>query len=234
MAETAASVRRPAGALSISREIVGARLSNIRETLRQKAKPRQAGQIDGLIAELAAAQTPEALNGLEGSGARVYFSAIKELLPAELGFNGRNRQPPQDPFNALLSLGFTVLYSCLESVLRADGLLPWQGAYHRRHAALASDLMEPFRHIVERQALALIKRRELKPDDFYYGEDRACYLKKESRNYYLGRLTAKFDSKITGKGEAEAQTLFEHIHRQNLSLIGFIEHGSAFKAWRMR
>lgn len=224
-------------ALLLSREIVGARISNIRETLRIRAKDQQGEQIDSLSAKLAAAQTLAELNGLEGSAARIYFSALKELLPAEFGFDGRNRRPPLDPYNALLSLGFSVLYSCLESVLRADGLLPWQGVYHQqhgRHAALASDLMEPFRHIVERQALALIKRRVLKLEDFYYAEQNACYIKKDRRNYYLSRLMAKFDSKITAKGEAEAKTLFEHIHQQNLSLIRFIEQGEAFKAWRMR
>ena len=213
-------------ALNISREIVGARLTNIRETLRLRAKEQESLQIDGLITKLAKAQTLSELNGLEGSGTRIYFSALKELLPTEFGFNGRNRQPPLDPFNALLSLGFSVLYSCLETILRTDGLLPWQGVYHQqhgRHAVLASDLMEPFRHIVERQALALIKRREIKLEDFYFAEQNACYIKKDRRNYYLSRLMAKFDSKITAKGEAEAKTLFEHIHQQNLSLIRFIE-----------
>ena len=48
---------------------------------------------------------------------------------------------------------------------------------------LASDLMEVFRHVVERLALSLIKRRELKLDDFYITEDHACYLKKDRRNF---------------------------------------------------
>jgi CRISPR-associated endonuclease Cas1 len=231
------SFARPADALLVSREIVGARLSNIRETLRLRGKEQESLQIDGLSKKLAAAQTLTELNGLEGSATRIYFSALKTLVPAEFGFDGRNRQPPLDPFNALLSLGFSVLYSCLESLLRTDGLLPWQGVYHQphgKHATLASDLMEPFRHIVERLALALIKRRELKPDDFYLAEGNACYLKKDRRNYYLSQLMAKFDSKITAKGEAEAKTLFEHIHQQNLSLIRFIEQGESFKAWRIR
>ena len=218
---------QPGHALTISREIVGARLFNLRETLRLRAKTQHSSQIDGLLGKLAAAQTLAELNGLEGSAARLYFSALQELLPAEFGFNGRNRRPPLDPFNALLSLGYSLLYSCLESLLRADGLLPWQGVYHQprgKHAALASDLMEPFRHLVERLALSLIKRRELKPGDFYSVEDNACHLQKDSRNFYLSSLMAKF----------EAAGLFEQVHQQNLSLIRFIEHGEDFTAWRVR
>lgn len=225
----------PQHALRISREIVGARLANSRETLRSRGKPTQ--PLDGLIAKLDSAQTLAELNGLEGSGARFYFSAFKELLPNEFGFNERNRQPPLDPFNALLSLGFSVLYSCLETILRTDGLLPWQGVYHQphgKHATLVSDLMEPFRHIVERQALGMIKRREIKLEDFYNAEQNACYIKKEPRNHYLGQLMAKFDSKIAVKSELEGKNIFEHIHQQNLSLIRFIEQGEEFKAWRIR
>jgi group II intron reverse transcriptase/maturase/CRISPR-associated endonuclease Cas1 len=218
---------QPGHALAISREIVGARLFNLRETLRLRAKTQHSSQIDGLLGKLAAAQTLAELNGFEGSAARLYFAALQDLLPAEFGFNGRNRRPPLDPFNALLSLGYSLLYSCLESLLRTDGLLPWQGVYHQphgKHAALVSDLMEPFRHLVERLALSLIKRRELKPDDFYSVEGNACHLQKDSRNFYLSSLMAKF----------EAAGLFEQAHQQNLSLIRFIEHGEDFTAWRVR
>lgn len=218
---------QPEHALGISRIIVAARLFNMRETLRLRAKTQHTAQLDSLIGKLANANTLAELNGFEGSATRVYFAAIQELLPAEFNFSHRNRQPPLDPYNALLSLGYSLLYSCLETVLRTDGLLPWQGVYHQphgKHATLASDLMEPFRHLVERLALSLIKRRELKPDDFYITAENACYLNKARRNFYLSRLMAKF----------ETSDLFERSHQQNLSLIRFIEHREDFIAWRIR
>ena len=92
------------------------------------------------------------LLGLEGNGAKVYFQALQQLLPDWVGFDGRNRRPPTDPFNSLLSLGYTVLFYHVETVIRMNGLLPWFGLYHQphgNHAILASDLMEPFRHLVE-------------------------------------------------------------------------------------
>jgi group II intron reverse transcriptase/maturase/CRISPR-associated endonuclease Cas1 len=217
----------PQYALILSQEIVGARLVNSAETLRLRNKTDAQQQINALIEKLPTAQNQAELNGLEGMGARYYFAALKELLPDEFGFNDRNRQPPLDPFNALLSLGFSLLYSCLESILRTDGLLPWQGFYHQphgKHATLASDLMEPFRHLVERLALTLIKRRELKLNDFYITEQQACYLQKQARNFYLSQLMAKLEEK----------NAFELMHQQNLSLIRFIEQGENFKAWRVR
>jgi CRISPR-associated endonuclease Cas1 len=216
----------PQYTVTLSQEIVGARLSNIAEILRRKNETEYQ-QINALIDKLATAQTLAELNGLEGIGARYYFAALKQQLPEQFGFNERNRQPPLDPFNALLSLGFSLLYSCLESILRTDGLLPWQGFYHQphgKHATLASDLMEPFRHLVERLALTLIKRRELKLNDFYITEQQACYLQKEARNFYLSQLMAK----------REEKNAFELMHQQNLSLINFIEQGEDFKAWRVR
>jgi CRISPR-associated endonuclease Cas1 len=218
---------QPEQALAISREIVGARLFNIRETLRLRTKLQHSAQLDVIIKKLPAAQSLAELNGFEGSATRLYFAALKEILPAEFSFNDRNRQPPLDPFNALLSLGYSTLYSCLESILRANGLFPWLGVYHQphgKHATLASDLMEPFRHVVERLALALVHRHELKTDDFYITADNACYLQKNARNFYLSSLMAKF----------EANGIFELIHQQNLSLIRCIEQGESFKAWRVR
>lgn len=227
----------PEQALTLSRDIVSARLQHIRETLRLRQQSSHIAQLEALILKLPSATSLAELNGLEGAATRGYFLALREIVPSEFGFNGRNRQPPQDPFNALLSLGYTLLYSCVESILRCDGLLPWQGFYHQphgRHATLASDLMEPFRHIVERQALAMLKRHELKPADFYRTEQQACYLNKTARNLYLAKLVAKFDSRVSAKNSAEPQTLFSHIHQQNLSLIRYLEQGAAFNAWRIR
>jgi group II intron reverse transcriptase/maturase/CRISPR-associated endonuclease Cas1 len=227
----------PDQALLLSREIVSVRLLHIRETLRLRQQSAPATQIEAIQHKVALALSLQELNGLEGSATRLYFLALREIIPAEFGFDGRNRQPPLDPFNALLSMGYTLLYSCLESILRCDGLLPWQGFYHQghgRHATLASDLMEPFRHIVERQALAMLKRHELKLTDFYWTDQQACYLKKPARNLYLGKLVAKFDSKLSSKYSTEARSLFTQIHQQNLSLIRYIESGTAFSAWRIR
>jgi CRISPR-associated endonuclease Cas1 len=162
---------------------------------------------------------------------------LADIVPVEFGFHGRNRRPPEDPFNALLSLGYTVLFGYAESILRADGLLPWLGFYHQghgRHAALASDVMEPFRSVVESAALALLLRRELQPEDFFAAENGACYLRPAARRRYFLHLLEKFDAPVKAVGEEEAKTLPQHLHCQNLSLIRHLQAGEAFVPWRMR
>jgi group II intron reverse transcriptase/maturase/CRISPR-associated endonuclease Cas1 len=227
----------PEQALLAARQLVIARLSHVRETLRLRSRPVEVAKLDGLIKQASAAANLSELNGFEGVGTGFYFTALAEIVPEAFGFNGRNRRPPRDPFNALLSLGYTVLYGCVESMLRVDGLLPWCGFYHQprgRHAALASDLMEPFRHVVERLALSLLTRRELKPDDFYVDDTGACFLTDTARATYLAKLMAKFESRITSINSVEPRTLFEHIHAQNLELIRWLEDGGSFNPWRVR
>jgi CRISPR-associated endonuclease Cas1 len=179
----------------------------------------------------------DALNGLEGAATREFFQAMGEWLGPEWGFAGRNRQPPRDPANALLSFGYTLLHGYVETLLHADGLLPWLGFYHQakgRHATLASDLMEPFRHLVERAVLSAIQRRELTPQDFFTAPDGACILQKDARRAFLARLLERFHSPLAAYGEDAALTPVRHIHRQNLSLIRWLGQGEAFRAFRTR
>jgi CRISPR-associated protein Cas1 len=93
----------------------------------------------------------ESLRGLEGQAARAYFAAVRALLPEQWGFAGRQKQPPPDPVNAMLSLGYTLLYHSVAGLLQARGLNAWLGFLHTAggdHMALASDVMEEFRSVV--------------------------------------------------------------------------------------
>jgi group II intron reverse transcriptase/maturase/CRISPR-associated endonuclease Cas1 len=225
----------PACTLELARAVVEARVRHQREALRRRNLP--AAALDDILGHLSGAADLAALNGFEGRAARSYFEGLADLVPPEFGFTGRNRHPPEDPFNALLSLGYTVLFGYAESLLRADGLLPWLGFYHQghgRHAVLASDLMEPFRHLVENAALTLILRRELKVSDFTAMEGGACYLREEARRRYLAHLLDRFATPVKAPGTDTAQTIPEHLHEQNLSLIRHLQGGAPFAPWRMR
>jgi CRISPR-associated endonuclease Cas1 len=232
----------PAKALAASRSVVEARLRHSREVLRQRDADGSCAagieRIDQALAQLVQADSLSTLNGVEGWAARAYFEALKPLVPAEFGFNGRNRQPPQDPFNALLSLGYMILYAHVTTVLHASGLLPWVGFYHQRHgrhAVLASDLMEPFRHLVERTALAALTRRRLKPEDFYLDSMQGCRLQREACKQYIAMLSERFDTPLLALDGNVPQTLHGHLHDQNRALIAWIRGRAAeFKAWRMR
>lgn len=237
----AARSREPAFCLMVARRLVEVRLRHQREVLRQRdaegsARDERAA-METLILKAGRAQSRDELNGLEGQGAKLYFRILSRWIPAEWGFDGRERRPPPDPFNVLLSLGYTILYAHAETSLRATGLLPWLGFYHQphgRHATLASDLMEPFRHLVERTALAMATQGRLKPDDFTIGAD-GCRMKEAPRREYLAALTERFEKPIAGLDDQESLRLWEHLHRQNLRLIDSLRKPSVlFKAWCMR
>lgn len=227
----------PALALSLAKEIVAARIRHQRETLRRRGASAAAESLERRLESVERAGDSSALNGCEGAAARDYFQALAELLDPAWGFDGRNRRPPLDPFNALLSLGYTLLHGYAETMLHADGLLPWLGFYHRAHGAhatLASDLMEPFRHLVERAALAVVQRRELRPADFFKRADGACLARPEARRLYLARVLERLETPVTALHETEAPTPLQHLHRQNLSLIRWLTCGEPFRPWKAR
>jgi CRISPR-associated endonuclease Cas1/group II intron reverse transcriptase/maturase len=227
----------PALCLSLAQAIVAARIRHLRETLRLRGAVEAAERLKARLDSLPQAHSLEALNGVEGAAAREFFQALAALLPPEWGFAGRNRQPPRDPANALLSFGYTLLHGYVATLLQADGLLPWLGFYHQahgRHATLASDLMEPFRHLVERAALSAIQHRELRPPDFFTAANGACMMRKEARRAFLARLLEGLNTPVAAHGEDAAHTPVQHIHRQNLALIRWLNQGEAFHAFRTR
>lgn len=142
----------------------------------------------------------ETLLGIEGAAAREYFAAIAALLPDSIGFKSRNRRPPRDPANALLSLGYTLLHGQMVQALASAGLDTALGVYHRPafgRDSLAVDLSELYRCEVDRLVLMLFARRALQSDHFSSDGD-ACLLSKEGRaifypayQKYLGGLAKR-------------------------------------------
>lgn len=121
--------------------------------------------------------------GIEGAFAAFYFKTLGELLPASLNFNGRNKRPPKDPFNALLSLGYTLLHYEWVREIYMMGLDPFIGFYHQLHwgrESLACDLLEPFRPLYDSFILNLLTQKTVRPEDFSYTKE-GCLLKKAGR-----------------------------------------------------
>lgn len=112
----------------------------------------------------------EAVRGLEGMAAALYFGQFsKLLLSQELAFNGRNRRPPRDPVNACLSFGYALLGTVVETEVLRGGLDPLVGFFHQPHPgrnSLALDLLEEFRPFVDAVVLRLVNRQQLGPVDF--------------------------------------------------------------------
>jgi CRISPR-associated protein Cas1 len=126
------------------------------------------------------------LRGLEGAGAAAYFEGFADLLPASLHFAGRNRRPPRDPVNAMLSLGYTLLHAEAVLALYGAGLDPFVGFFHALdygRESLACDVVEPLRVEVEQHVLMLFRSEKLRADDFSLAAG-ACLLGKAGRTRF--------------------------------------------------
>jgi CRISP-associated protein Cas1 len=137
-------------------------------------------------------QTADALRGLEGEAANVYFGAFDALILATndaFRFTGRSRRPPLDPVNALLSFVYALLVHDVRSALETVGLDPAVGFLHRDRPgrpSLALDLMEEFRpFFADRLVLSLINRRQVTGKHFQHLENGACLMTDELRKAVL-------------------------------------------------
>lgn len=164
--------------LSIARSLVAAKIRNARVLLRRNGRPtgKELALLQRFAERAEAAPAVDTLLGIEGTAARLYFGRFATMLkgPAALGeafkLEHRNRRPPSDPLNALLSLAYTLLAKDLAIAALTVGLDPLMGFYHRPRygkPALALDLMEPFRPLVADSAvLTAINNGEVMADDF--------------------------------------------------------------------
>ncbi len=188
----------PQRAAAISRWVVAGKLQNYRRLLARwswdaqgihKANlVEQAEVIAVRLSSLGGATDGDKIRGLEGDGTRRYFKGLAAQLAstrAGLYFGGRNRRPPRDPVNALLSYLYGLVLVEVVGALDALGLDPQIGYLHGvrpGRPSLALDLLEEFRpSIADRLAVRLITRREVRPGHFVTTAGGACYLSDDGR-----------------------------------------------------
>lgn len=150
----------PEWKLKVAKSFVAGKVANMRTMLMRYSRAKESPSLEKAINQIAAlaAKLPEVdamdtLRGYEGNVARCYFSVFSELFKerVEFDFTTRNRRPPKDPVNALLSFGYAMLSKDVTSTIMLAGLDPYLGIYHVSHygrPALALDLMEEFRCII--------------------------------------------------------------------------------------
>ena len=128
----------------------------------------------------------ESLRGIEGAAACAYFAGLRAVVPESLGFAERNRRPPRDPFNVLLSLTYTLLMAEIAMALHNAGFDPAVGYYHQisfGRESLACDLIEPLRAQADRFCLDLVSRQTLTAEHFS-STTAGCLLGKAGRLRY--------------------------------------------------
>ena len=200
--------------LSLARTLVAGKIRNQRTMLQRnhvEPKPASLASMKGQAERAERAPDLETLLGIEGYAARVYFEEFAGMIkpgddpeaPASdfsFDFEGRNRRPPRDPVNALLSLAYSVLAKDLTIACYAVGFDPYMGFYHQlRHGrpALALDLMEPFRPLIAESAvLSAINTRMVTERDFVRAGG-AVALTPGGRKGFFRAYELRMDSLVT-------------------------------------
>lgn len=186
-----------------ARSFLAGKVANSRAVLRRGMRDH-AAKVDCLCMQNAVAvlddcalrlrheQSLETLRGLEGQAANSYFSVFDQLVLASddaFRFSGRNRRPPLDAVNCLLSFLYTLLAHDVRSALESVGLDPQVGFLHRDRPGrpgLALDVMEEFRSfLADRLALSLINRGEVSARGFVHKESGAVLMDEDTRKTVL-------------------------------------------------
>ena len=166
----------------LSVNLVHAKLCNARTLLRRnwRGSEQERNEKMAVLQRLARrsrrAESIQELLGIEGAGAAAYFASFGSLLKPGLttafNFQGRNRRPPADPVNALLSYAYSLLVRTISVTLSAVGFDPYRGYYHQPRygrPSLSLDLMEPFRPLLaDSVVIMVINNKEVREKDFLH------------------------------------------------------------------
>ncbi|AUI65275.1 MULTISPECIES: type I-C CRISPR-associated endonuclease Cas1c [Glaesserella] len=194
----------------IARHIIAAKIQASKRVLQRRlrnhgeqAEVEQAiNALNISLNQLKRADNLDVIRGIEGEAAAHYFSVFGYLLSEGCGFtfSGRNRRPPRDEINALLSLLYSILGKDISGALQGVGLDPQVGFLHADRPgrdSLAQDILEEFRAWwVDRMVLSLINRGQIKLQDFTTEASGAVNLKPETRKLLFQTLQAKKQEKI--------------------------------------
>lgn len=149
-------------------------------------------EMDKVKRNVILATTKEQIRGLEGDAASCYFSVFPYLIinqQTDFPFSGRNRRPPKDAVNAMLSLAYTLLTNDITSALETVGLDPYVGFMHTLRpgrTSLALDMIEELRaYLGDRFVLSLINRKQISSSDFLFQGEQGVTLTDNGRKIFL-------------------------------------------------
>ncbi|MDI3338972.1 MAG: type I-C CRISPR-associated endonuclease Cas1c [Sphaerobacter sp.] len=240
----------PDQTLEIARSCVAGKLQNSRQVLLRAAREAPdaadggvlsaaATRLAGLIDAVRQAGTVEEVRGCEGDAARTYFGVFDRAVRVERAafrLTGRSRRPPIGRTNALLSFLYTLLTADCAAAAQGIGLDPQVGYLHALRPgrpALALDLMEELRPaLVDRLALTLINRRQLKPGDFVERPGGATLLTDDGRRTVLVAYQKRKQEEVPHRvlGKKVPLGLVPHVQARLLArhLRGDLEHYPPF------
>jgi CRISP-associated protein Cas1 len=179
----------------------------------------RAEHMEGLLAMLPDCGTRDECMGIEGAAAREYFAALEQIVPEDMHFTGRSRQPPEDLVNAALSYGYAIILGETVSALCAAGLDPAIGFLHGeqdRRPSLALDLMEEFRPlVVDQVVIAAARKAELRPEHGHREEAvHGVLLTKAGREILVAGYERRMLQHTRGALPGLSGSLRRHLYRQ--------------------
>ena len=229
-----------AASAEIARAVVIAKIANSRVVLSRalRDRPDTAGKdrIEKALVEMGQhlddlkfQKLLDTVRGLEGMAANAYFDCFDNLITANkdaFTFLLRNRRPPLDNVNALLSFLYTLLVHDVESALEGVGLDPAVGFLHRDRPgrpSLALDMMEELRaYLADRLALSLINRQQVKPEGFQKTESGAVMMDEDTRKTVLVAWQKRKQEEITHPFLQEKIQLGLLAHVQAMLMARFL------------
>lgn len=224
--------------LNVAKAIVEGKIHNQRVFVsRREASPdleREGEELERFLkrfqGEVGSTSTLAELQGVEGVAALHYFQLFPCLLEAAMPYGGGRKRPATDPLNALLNLGYTLLYNDMLSALYAAGLDPYIGSFHELkvgHACLASDLMEEFRPVIVDSLITLmVNHHELTADDFDTQKTGETRLKPAAFKKFLGRYDWRVNTTTHYALTGERNT-YRRIFRLQAYQYTRVLHGEA-------
>lgn len=227
--------------LELARTFVNGKLENQLRLLLRRGSDynsdelrRTAVRIKALQHRVTELSDIDQVRGLEGSAAREFFAVFGLLLRnPEFPFSGRNRRPPLDPVNAMLSFVYTLFTNEVLNAIRVTGLDPYLGALHETSSgrpSLACDLVEEWRVFGERLVLGLINRRVITPNDFIHRDNaataagqRPVEMKPAVGKAMIGAWRRLLDSQLNYPATGLTTSLRWIIHGQCRRLAEFLQ-----------
>lgn len=223
-------------ALTISRAVIAAKVTNARTLLMRHTRnhpgnssPSLSEAVDTLgrrLRNIQSASNLEEARGYEGECANLYFGVLSELITAQkedFQFSGRNKRPPLDPVNALLSFLYALLVNDVRSALETVGLDPQVGFLHQirpGRPSLALDIMEEFRaYLADRVMLNLVNLRQVNLRDFEIRESGEVRLSDQARKTVITAYQKRKQEELTHPflGEKMTAGLLPHVQAQLLA-----------------
>jgi CRISPR-associated endonuclease Cas1/CRISPR-associated protein Cas4 len=192
--------------VGLAGRLVQAKIMNCRTMVRRNHPEPDQGILSGFkrfaLKSLMAGSLKELL-GVEGTAASLYFSQFKDMIKKgnhDFVFKDRNRRPPRDPVNCLLSYGYSLLTNDFTATLAKLGLDPYLGFYHQTKygkPALSLDLMEEFRPlVVDSVVLSCLNKNILQEDDFQI-RNLGVFMKPKGKKKFLQEYARRMDGLIT-------------------------------------